>query len=96
MTTLYILTIIIFLLLSFVLCTVILMQESKSGGLGTMLGGDPTQSVFGTATADVLKTFTGYLTFFFLTLCVILSLWTASLGRSTNGLPAYDVEQVQG
>lgn len=95
MTTLYIITIILFLLVSFVLCTVILMQESKSGGLGSMLGGDPTQSVFGTATADVLKSFTGWLSFAFLSLCVVLSLWTASMGRTQAGLPSYDVEQVQ-
>ncbi len=94
MTTLYILTISLFLLVSLILCGVILMQESKSGGLGTMLGGDPTSSVFGTSTADVLKKITGWLSFAFLSLCVLLSIWTASMGRPQAEMPLYETEQV--
>ena len=72
----------IFVLLCIVLCFVILIQESKSSGLGASFGGAASDSVFGTSTADVLKTITGWLSVAFLISCVILSLWTASMGRS--------------
>ena len=64
------------------LCFVILMQESKSSGLGASFGGAASDSIFGTSTADVLKTFTGYLAAAFFVSCIILSLWTSSMGRS--------------
>lgn len=77
----YFFSIVLFLLICFVLCGVILIQESKSTGLGASFGGDASESVFGTSTADVLKRFTAYLGVAFICFCVILSLWTASLGR---------------
>jgi preprotein translocase subunit SecG len=81
-TFLYFTVITLFILLCVVLCFVILMQESKSSGLGASFGGAASDSIFGTSTADVLKTFTGYLAVVFFVSCIILSLWTASLGRS--------------
>lgn len=66
------------------LCLVILMQESKTTGLGASFGGDAGDSVFGTSTADVLKTFTAYLAVAFLTLCILLSIWTQALARSKD------------
>lgn len=94
MTALYIFSIVIFLLVCFVLCSVILMQESKASGLGASFGGDPTASVFGTATADVLKTFTGWMAGVFLTLCLIMSLWTAALSRHevARSMPTEEIE----
>lgn len=82
MTFIYYLTIILFLLLCFVLCFIILIQESKSTGLGASFGGDASESVFGTATADVLKKFTAWLACAFMVSCILLSLWTAALARS--------------
>lgn len=82
MTFLYFSSIALFMLLCAVLCFVILIQESKSTGLGASFGGDVTDSVFGTSTADVLKKFTAWLGFIFITACVLLSLWTSALGRS--------------
>ena len=81
MTALYLFSIIVFLLVCLVLCAVILMQESKSTGLGASFGGDPTSSVFGTSTADVLKSFTGWMVAVFLVLSLVMSLWTAALSR---------------
>ena len=81
-TFLYFTTIALFILLSVVLCFVILIQESKSSGLGASFGGSASDSLFGTSTADVLKTFTGWLALVFFVFCIVLSLWTASLGRS--------------
>lgn len=80
MTVLYYVSIFFFLLLCFLLCFVILIQESKSMGLGASLGGETSDSLFGTATADVLKRFTAWLVAIFLISCVILSLWTAAKG----------------
>lgn len=84
MTLLYFLTITLFLMVAILLCLVILMQESKSTGLGASFGGDASDSVFGTSTADVLKTFTAYLAVGFLSLCIILSIWTQAMGRSKD------------
>lgn len=85
MTVLYFITIALFLFTALTLCLVILMQESKTTGLGASFGGDATDSVFGTSTADVLKTFTAYLAVGFLALCILLSVWTAALARSKSG-----------
>ncbi len=71
----------LFMLLSALLCFVILIQEAKSLGLGASFGGDAGDSLFGTSTAEVLKKFTAYVTAIFLGACLLLSLWTSSLGR---------------
>ncbi len=82
MTFLYFTAIALFMLLCVILCFVVLIQESKSTGLGASFGGEGGDSLFGTSTADVLKKFTAWLAIIFLVACVLLSLWTASLGRS--------------
>ena len=76
------------------LCSVILMQESKSSGLGASFGGESRESLFGTGTAEVLKKFTGWLAFVFLFGCILLSLWTSVLGRATAQTSALAVEQM--
>ena len=82
MTFFYYFTVVSFILLSSLLCFVILIQESKSTGLGASFGGDASDSLFGTSTADVLKKFTGWLALAFLLSCLVLSFWTAALGRA--------------
>lgn len=78
------------------LCFLILIQESKSTGLGASFGGDATESVFGTGTADVLKTFTAYLATIFLISCVVLSLWTQMMARSkSSGVNIFETEMVE-
>lgn len=94
MTFLFYLLVFSFIALSLVLCLVILIQESKSMGLGASFGGDASTSLFGTSTADVLKKFTAYLAAIFLGSCLILSLWTAALGRSGQAEPKAVIEQV--
>lgn len=81
-TFLYFLSLGLFLVLCALLCFVVLIQESKSTGLGASFGGDAGDSLFGTSTADVLKTVTGWLACIFLISCVLLSIWTTALGRS--------------
>lgn len=93
MTFIYYFSIALFMLLCFLLCTVILMQESKSMGLGASFGGD-SHDVFGTSTAEVLKKFTAILATIFLTACVFLSIWTSSLARHHEKAPKTYVEQV--
>lgn len=83
-TFLYFAAISLFILLSIVLCFVILIQESKSTGMGAAFGGAASESVFGTSTAEVLKTFTAWLAVVFFVSCIILSLWTTSIGRSKH------------
>ena len=81
-TFLYFFALTLFILLCIVLCFVILIQESKSSGLGASFGGAASDSIFGTSTADVLKTFTAWLAAIFLASCIVMSLWTAAMGRS--------------
>ena len=96
MTVLFYLSIFLFMLLSVVLCLVILVQESKSLGLGASFGGDPGASLFGTSTADVLKKVTAYLAVVFVVACVLLSIWSASIGsQRVKALPAAIEEVVQ-
>lgn len=71
-----------FIFVCVLLSFVILIQESKTMGLGASFGGgDSSDSLFGTSTADVVKKFTGYLAVIFLISCVVLSLWTSGIAR---------------
>jgi preprotein translocase subunit SecG len=91
---LYFISITLFLLLCVLLCFVILIQESKSSGLGASFGGESSDSLFGTSTPDVLKKLTGWMAIAFLTSCVLLSLWTASIGRpQVPNLNPYSIEK---
>ena len=65
----------------------ILIQESKSMGLGASFGGDVGGSMFGTSTADVLKKFTGWLAFIFFVSCVLLSLWASGISAPQHAVP---------
>lgn len=94
MTFLYYLFLTIFLIFSIFTCLIILMQEAKSLGLGASFGGDSGDSLFGTSTAEVLKKFTAYLITFFMIGCVILSLWTANIGRKRNPIEPIQSEEV--
>jgi len=84
-------------LASLILSFVILIQESKSLGLGASFGGDSSDSLFGTSTAEVLKRFTAYMAGAFLISCLVLSLWSSSVGRSHMKGPVtpVNVEQPQ-
>jgi preprotein translocase subunit SecG len=97
MIVLYFLTLSLFMLLCMVLCFVILIQEGKGGGFGASFGGDAANSLFGTATSDVLRRFTGWLVVAFFTLCVILSLWTASMMRASRppATPSAAIENLE-
>lgn len=96
MTALFYVTLFLFIGLCSLLCFVILIQESKSLGLGASFGGDAGDSLFGTSTADVLKKFTAYLAGIFLIVCLILSLWTSSIGRTKKAPLGVNIEEVSG
>lgn len=81
MTFLFYTFLFLFLTLAAILCFVILIQEAKSLGLGASFGGDSSDSLFGTSTAEVLKRFTAYVAALFLISALVLSLWSSSLGR---------------
>lgn len=81
MTALYYLFIFLFLFVSIILCFVILIQESKSSGLGASFGGDSGDSLFGASTPEILKKITAWLSVIFLGACVLLSIWTGALSR---------------
>src|SRR5271170_5856590 len=84
MSIVFYLFLFLFLLASVILCFAILIQEAKSLGLGASFGGDNSDSLFGTSTADVLKRFTAYLSGAFLLTCLILSFWSGALGRVSS------------
>jgi len=94
MTILYYVSIALFMILCVILCLVVLVQESKSLGLGASFGGDPGESLFGTSTAEVLKKFTAWLAFVFMIGCLLLSLWTSAIGRSKIQYLQPTIEQV--
>ena len=81
MIALYYFFLVSFLIVCFLTCFVILIQESKSLGLGASFGGNSGDSLFGTSTAAVLKKFTAYMVGIFMVSCLVLSFWTAHLGR---------------
>jgi preprotein translocase subunit SecG len=94
MTFIYYSAIFLFLIISTILCLVILVQESKSMGLGASFGGDAGESLFGTSTASVLKKFTAYLGVVFIVACILLSIWSESMGKPKSiQLPS--IEQTQ-
>lgn len=94
MTFLFYGTIFLFLLICGVLSLVILLQESKSMGLGASFGGDSGDSLFGTSTADVLKKFTGYLAVVFMVACVVLSIWSTGVIKPKIAIPTTIEETV--
>lgn len=83
MSVLYILVVSIFLVLCLILTGVVLIQESKTTGLGASFGGDAGSSLFGVSTPQVLKVFTAWLAGIFMLSCVLLSFWTSVRGRSS-------------
>lgn len=94
MTTLFYITLFLFFFVCAILCFSILIQESKSLGLGASFGGDSGDSLFGTSTAEVLKKFTAYLSLVFLATCLTLSFWSGALGRKDMAMPSSpEVEQ---
>jgi preprotein translocase subunit SecG len=95
MTVTFYLFLFLFVCIAAVVCFVVLIQESKSLGLGASFGGDPGDSVFGTSTAAVLKKITAYLGVVFVILCVILSLWTSTMARNKARLIPPLIENVQ-
>ncbi|PCI78739.1 preprotein translocase subunit SecG [Candidatus Aerophobetes bacterium] len=96
MNVLFFISITLFLILCLLICLVVLVQESKSLGLGSSFGGDSSSSFFGASTADVLKKFTAYLTAIFIGSCVMLSLWTSVMERKRVApIKKQPVEQVE-
>ena len=95
MGILFYLSLIIFLVATAVLCLAILVQESKSLGLGASFGGDAGDSLFGTSTADVLKKFTAWLGVFFLGACILLSVWSESASKTSKEPLPYTIEEVE-
>lgn len=95
MTVIYYLFVFLFLFVSVILCGVILIQESKSSGLGASFGGDSGDSLFGTSTPEILKKVTAWLAVIFLGGCIILSIWTGAMGRVTtqSGVTSEHIER---
>jgi preprotein translocase subunit SecG len=97
MSFIYYFALALFMFVSVLLCAVILIQESRSMGLGASFGGEAGSSLFGTSTAAVVKKFTAWLAAIFLVGCILLSLWTAAMARShapstTNLMTEQEVE----
>lgn len=96
MTALFYVTLFLFIGLCALLCFVILIQESKSLGLGASFGGDAGDSLFGTSTASVLKKFTAYLAGIFIITCLIISLWSSAMERTKSAPLNLSIEELSG
>ena len=92
MMVLYYIALGVFFLISLVLVLSILVQESKTSGLGASFGGDARDSLFGTSTPEVLRKFTAALSWVFVGLCLVLSIWTSHLGRTSYPFPETTIE----
>lgn len=77
MTFLFYLVLSLFFINCLFLSILVLVQESRSMGLGASFGGDAGTSLFGTSTADILKKVTAIAGVVFASLCFVLSLWTS-------------------
>lgn len=95
MMILFYTSLVFFMVLCAILCLVILVQESKSMGLGASFGGDPGESIFGTSTADVLKKITTWLAVIFVVSCILLSLWTGAMGRGKSFVEPPSIENTR-
>ncbi|ANH78212.1 preprotein translocase subunit SecG [Candidatus Chlamydia sanziniae] len=84
MTILFYTFLFIFLLLCGILCGLILIQESKSMGLGSSFGVDSGDSVFGVSTPDILKKITSWCAVAFCLGCLLLSFSTSLLGKKLD------------
>lgn len=85
----------LFIVLALLLCVTILIQESKSLGFGASFGGDSGSSVFGTATADVLKKTTAWMIALFLVSCLLFSYFAGGISSTPQIQPPV-IEGVQG
>lgn len=95
MTFLFYFFLVAFMFLCLLLSAIILVQESKSLGLGASFGGDVATSLFGTSTADVIKKFTAWLATVFVVLCVILSFWCSAIGKVEKAKSAVTIESLE-
>lgn len=95
MMFLYFLSLAFFIILCILLCFIILIQESKSSGLGASFGGEASESLFGTSTADVLKKITAWLSAIFFGACLLLSLWTSAMGPAKPTHAPYTNEIIE-
>lgn len=86
--------IVLFFLLSLVLGMLVLIQESKSMGLTSSFGSDGSSSLFGSSTPVVLKKLTAILGAFFLSSCLILSVWSSLLSPTPTEPRPLSIESV--
>lgn len=84
----------LFLVFSLILSILILAQESKSFGLGASFGGEAS-SLFGTSTAQVLKTITMWCAIIFACASFLLSVWTSGLEKSDQASQVRALQKVQ-
>ena len=87
MTFLFYLAVFFFLGICGLICLLVLIQESKSLGLGASFGGDAGDSLFGTSTADVVKKFTAWMAVAFVVGCLLLSFWSENLAAKAVPIP---------
>lgn len=92
MTFLFYLAVFFFLGICGLICLLVLIQESKSLGLGASFGGDAGDSLFGTSTADVVKKFTAWMAVAFVVGCLLLSFWSESIASKAVPMP-FSIEE---
>ncbi|MCH9811920.1 preprotein translocase subunit SecG [bacterium] len=94
MSLLFFLFIFLYLGVAVLLSLLVMMQESKTLGLGASFGGDSSSSVFGSSTADVVKKITAYLAVAFFAGCMILTYWSHGLSKIPTAKPV-EIESVE-
>jgi preprotein translocase subunit SecG len=79
----YLLALFGFLFFSFLLCMLVLAQESRSSGIGAAFGAEAATSLLGGSSAQILKTITAWGALAVLFLCLLFSVWTSTLPKAT-------------
>ena len=93
MIILYYIALILFIIVCLITCFAVLIQESKSMGLGASVGGESANAFFGASTADVIKKFTAVMGGIFLVSCLVLSLWSAAMEPTKLDSRALQIEE---
>lgn len=95
MTFFYYLLLGVFFLNCLFLSLLVLVQKSRSMGLGASFGGDAGTSLFGTSTNDVLKKLTSGCGVVFAILCFVLSVMTSVQELKASSTSMINQEHVE-
>jgi preprotein translocase subunit SecG len=94
MSFMFFLCVFLFVAIGVILSLLILVQESKSLGLGASFGGDSSSSLFGASTAEIVKKITAYLALIFLVGSLCITYGSHALSKAPKEQPV-EIQSVE-